>query len=111
MDKMEGNRAVFNMGRHLALRPLVNDLLPYPANVHRWSLVEDPNFHMCDKHNETYHVIMPQCTSTGSLQMEVRYCPQGDVRHSRTCKKKEETHKKGISMRGIAQLMSQWFLQ
>ena len=40
---------------------------------------------------------MPDCTSTGSLQMEAQYCPQGAGRHARKWKKKEATHQeKGI---------------
>ena len=36
---------------------------------------------------------MPDCTSTGPLQMEARYCPQGAGRHIKTGKKEEKKHK------------------
>ena len=73
MDTMEGNIAVFNMGRHLALRPLVNDLLPYPANLHRWSLVEDPNFHMCNKADTMQHALSSYHTARAQGRYRWRY--------------------------------------
>ena len=37
------------------------------------------------RYHTTYHVIMPDCTSTVPLQMGAfKYCPQEDGRHSRT---------------------------
>ena len=33
----------------------VYDLLPSPANLHRWGLVEDPRCHLCDKPGTMQH--------------------------------------------------------
>ena len=42
------------------------------------------------RHHATCLVLMPDCTSTGPLQREARYCPQGDGIHIRTGKKEEK---------------------
>ena len=44
------------------------------------------------RHQATCSVLMPDCTSTGPLQMEARYCPQVAAIHIRTGRKEEKKH-------------------
>ena len=52
---------------------LVYDLLPSPANLHRWGLVEDQICHLCDKPGNMQHAISMSTCQTAIAQGGYRW--------------------------------------
>ena len=68
----------------------VYDLLPSPANLHRWGLVEDPICHICDKPGTMQHAL--SSCQTALAHGHYRWRHDTVLRHIRTGKKEEKKH-------------------
>ena len=86
MDTMENNIAKSNMGRHLALRATKTQV-PAEIGVCYAAISSQSTLAGFDgrpkmssvrqtRHHATCIISMPDCTSTGQLQVAAQYCPQ-----------------------------------